>query len=55
MRKDDIEEGVLFYAKEIANEIFQIENMTNTHSDYQKERAILSAYEHIRHLIFNEE
>lgn len=53
MNKQDIEDAVLFYFKEIAQKIYENEYMSKAHDDYKKERGKLAVYDEIVDLIYN--
>ena len=55
MNKRDIEDAVIFCAKEIAQAIFENEYMSKAHDDYNKERGKIATYDEIMDLIYNGE
>ena len=55
MNKRDIEDAVIFCAKEIAQAIFENEYMSKAHDDYNKERGKIATYDEIMDLISGQE
>lgn len=53
MTKQDFEDAVLFYFKEIAQALFENEYMSKAHDDYNKEKGKIATYDEIVDWIYN--